>query len=215
MQRERIEAMCKVQGYELVEVFVDDGVSGGIEFSTRPAGSRLLTRAYQGDIDVVIALRVDRLFRSLADMLAVTEHLTKHDVGMVLVDMGGQAVDTTSPAGKMLFQMQGAMAEFEKNRIRERIIENKRSRRANGKTYAVARFGYDNVDGAIVENPFEQGIIDDMLRWYREEGMGYAKIATQLRRAGVLTKQGGNWHGSSVRKIILRAKTERADAQAS
>ena len=102
----------------MVEEFVDAGISGAKGRDKRPAFDQLLKAAVRRKIDVVAAWSVDRLGRSLQDLVGFLGELKGAGVDLYL---DRQAVDTTTPAGKALFQMLGVFAEFERSIIQERI----------------------------------------------------------------------------------------------
>src|SRR6516164_5058250 len=117
-QREALTAVCQTRGWRIVEEFVDNGVSGAKGRDKRPGFDRLLKAATRRKIDVVAAWSVDRLGRSLQDLVGFLGEL--NTVGCDLY-LERQAVDTTTPAGRALFQMLGVFAEFERSIIQERI----------------------------------------------------------------------------------------------
>jgi DNA invertase Pin-like site-specific DNA recombinase len=117
-QREALIGACQARGWRIVEVFEDPGISGAKGRDKRPGFDRLLKAATRRKIDVVAAWSVDRLGRSLQDLVAFLAELNA--VGCDLY-LERQAVDTTTPAGRALFQMLGVFAEFERAIIQERI----------------------------------------------------------------------------------------------
>jgi DNA invertase Pin-like site-specific DNA recombinase len=117
-QREALVAACEARSWRIVEVFEDPGVSGARGRDRRPGFDRLLKAATRRRIDVVAAWSVDRLGRSLQDLVAFLAELNA--VGCDLY-LERQAVDTTTPAGRALFQMLGVFAEFERSIIQERV----------------------------------------------------------------------------------------------
>jgi DNA invertase Pin-like site-specific DNA recombinase len=118
-QREALtEAIGRRQGWIIADVFCDEGISGAKGRDKRPEFDRLLKEIVRGKIDVVAAWSVDRLGRSLQDLVGFLGEL--NSVGCDLY-LEKQAVDTTTPAGRALFQMLGVFAEFERAIIQERI----------------------------------------------------------------------------------------------
>ena len=128
-QRLALAAACEARGWHITEEFVDDGVSGAKGRDKRPEFDRLLKAATNRKIDVVAAWSVDRLGRSLQDLVAFLAELNA--VGCDLY-LERQAVDTTTPAGRALFQMLGVFAEFERSIIQERINAGIARARAKG-----------------------------------------------------------------------------------
>src|SRR4029077_8468899 len=112
------EAIGRRDGWIIAEEFVDDGISGAKGRDKRPAFDRLLRAVVRRKIDVVAAWSVDRLGRSLQGLIGFLGELNAAGVDLYLEK---QAVDTTTPAGRALFQMLGVFAEFERAIIQERI----------------------------------------------------------------------------------------------
>ena len=114
----RLREVADKAGWEVVEEYVDRGISGAKGRDKRPAFDRLCKAATRREIDVVMAWSVDRLGRSLQDLVAFLSELQASGVDLYL---DRQGIDTTTPAGKALFQMMGVFAEFERAMIQERI----------------------------------------------------------------------------------------------
>ncbi len=114
----RLREVADKAGWEVVEEFVDRGISGAKGRDKRPAFDRLCKAATRREIDVVMAWSVDRLGRSLQDLVGFLSELQASGVDLYL---DRQGIDTTTPAGKALFQMMGVFAEFERAMIRERV----------------------------------------------------------------------------------------------
>jgi len=112
------EAIGRRKGWVIVNEFADKGVSGARGRDKRPEFDRLLKDVVRGKIDVVAAWSVDRLGRSLQDLVGFLGELNAAGCDLYLEK---QAVDTTTPAGRALFQMLGVFAEFERAIIQERI----------------------------------------------------------------------------------------------
>jgi DNA invertase Pin-like site-specific DNA recombinase len=110
----QIAALSKVteaRGWQIVETFSDAGISGAKGRKDRPGLDALLKDAQRGRFDVVMAWAIDRLGRSLVDLLQTIESLKACNVDLYLDQ---QSIDTTTPAGKLMLQMCGAFAEFER-----------------------------------------------------------------------------------------------------
>jgi len=112
------EAIGRRQGWVITDEFADKGISGSKGRDKRPEFDRLLKEVVRGKIDVVAAWLVDRLGRSLQDLVGFLGELNAARCDLYLEQ---QAVDTTTPAGRALFQMLGVFAEFERAIIQERI----------------------------------------------------------------------------------------------
>jgi DNA invertase Pin-like site-specific DNA recombinase len=117
-QRQALRAAAEYRGWTVVDEFVDAGISGAKGREKRPAFDNLLKAVVRRKVDIVAAWSVDRLGRSLQDLVGFLGELKGAGVDLYL---DRQAVDTTTPAGKALFQMLGVFAEFERSIIQERI----------------------------------------------------------------------------------------------
>ena len=130
-QRRELLAAAGRHGWDVVEVFEDAGFSGAKGRGQRPGLDRLLKAVARKEIDIVAAWSVDRLGRSLVDLLGFLGELHAKSVDMYLHQQG---IDTTTPGGKAMFQMMGVFAEFERAMIRERVNAGLARAREQGKT---------------------------------------------------------------------------------
>lgn len=128
-QRRAIELVCELEGFELVEVFTDPAISGGVPFDKRPEGARLLAAVQSGD--VIVAVKLDRCFRDAHDALGTLKAVQQKGVGLFLKDMGGDV--TSSSVSAMVFGMLASVGQFERARIRERVSDVKRAQKAMGR----------------------------------------------------------------------------------
>jgi DNA invertase Pin-like site-specific DNA recombinase len=117
-QERELRAIAGRMGCEIVHVYKDHGISGAKGRDKRPAFDRLCRDAAKRQFDVVMAWSVDRLGRSLQDLVAFLSELHALRIDLFLHQQG---LDTTTPAGKAMFQMMGVFAEFERAMIQERV----------------------------------------------------------------------------------------------
>lgn len=142
VQRELIEAICRVEGLELAGVFVEAGVSGAMPLAERPEGARMLATVASGD--VIVALKLDRVFRSVGDAATTLASLKKRGVGLYLKDLGGVVSDSV---GELVFSLLSSVASFERQRTRERVTEVKRALAAQGRFLGGGvPFGHDLIE---------------------------------------------------------------------
>lgn len=117
VQREYLESFAEREGLEIFKIYQDDGISG---YTTeRPALKQLLKDAKQKKFDLVLVYKIDRFSRNLKDMLNLVDELFKHGVGF---KSATEPFDSTTSAGKLMCQQLGSFAEFERNRIAERVF---------------------------------------------------------------------------------------------
>jgi DNA invertase Pin-like site-specific DNA recombinase len=117
-QERELRATAERAGHEVVAVYRDAGISGSKGRDQRPGFDAMHKDAARRRFDVVLAWSVDRLGRSLQDLCGFLSEL--HSLGIDLF-LHQQGIDTTTPAGKAMFQMMGVFAEFERSMIRERV----------------------------------------------------------------------------------------------
>jgi DNA invertase Pin-like site-specific DNA recombinase len=129
-QERELREIATRMGWSIAKVYRDEGVSGAKSRAERPAFNALWKDATRRRFDMVMAWSVDRLGRSLQDLVAFLSEL--HALGIDLY-LHQQGVDTTTPAGKALFQMMGVFAEFERAMIRERVKSGLERAKAQGK----------------------------------------------------------------------------------
>jgi DNA invertase Pin-like site-specific DNA recombinase len=128
-QRRELEAVAERSGWEIVKVYQDAGISGGKGRDQRPGLDAMMKAVNAKEFDMVASWSVDRLGRSLTDLLSILQGLHDKGVGLFLHQQG---LDTSTTAGKAMFQMLGVFAEFERGIIRERVNAGLARARANG-----------------------------------------------------------------------------------
>jgi len=135
-QQRELQAVAERHGWQVVGVFKDHGISGKNGREKRPGFDKLLQGITRKDFDLVAAWSVDRLGRSLTHLLDFLGELKAKGIDLYLHQQG---LDTSTPAGRALFQMLGVFAEFERAMIVERIKSGLRRAKAQGKTLGRAR----------------------------------------------------------------------------
>jgi DNA invertase Pin-like site-specific DNA recombinase len=115
LQTDEIGAFVERRGWKVVKRYVDHGVSGARD--RRPELDKMLADARAGKFDVIVVFKTDRLARSLRHLVTMLDELASNGVGFVSIT---EPFDTTSPSGRLLLQIVGAMAEFERSLIVER-----------------------------------------------------------------------------------------------
>jgi DNA invertase Pin-like site-specific DNA recombinase len=118
-QLRELRQVAKRRGWEVVHEYQDAGISGAKGREARPGLDRMLKDAQRRRFDVVMAWAIDRLGRSLIDLLGTIQALETCGVDLYLDQ---QSIDTTTPAGRLMFQITGAFAEFERSMIRQRVL---------------------------------------------------------------------------------------------
>ena len=169
-QRRELTAVAKRQGWDVVQVFVDEGISGAKGRGQRPGLDAMLRGVARKDFDLVAAWSVDRLGRSLQDLVSLLADFHAKKVDLYLHQQG---LDTTTASGNAMFQMLGVFSEFERAIIRERIKAGLARARSEGKVFGRPRVS-EKMEAAI--------------RAARRKRKGIRRIARELG-VGVSTVQ--------------------------
>jgi DNA invertase Pin-like site-specific DNA recombinase len=162
-QRRELEAVAARSGWEIVGFYDDAGISGAKGRDKRPGLDRLLKDATARNVNMIAAWSVDRLGRSLQNLVGFLGELQAVGCNLYLHK---QALDTTTPSGRAMFQMCGVFAEFEREMIRERV--NAGLARAREK-------------GAVLGRRTVKPEVEARIRALRANGMGILKIGRTLR----------------------------------
>lgn len=143
-QRQALEDIARHRGWEIVATYSDKGISGMKSRKDRPEFDRMLSDAGRGRFNVVMAFALDRIGRSLPDLLSTIKHLEACRVDMFInrANASGDVLDTTTPSGKLLFYITGAFAEFERDMIVQRVNAGLDRARAKG-----TKLGRPSIDG--------------------------------------------------------------------
>jgi DNA invertase Pin-like site-specific DNA recombinase len=161
-QIRELRQIAERRGWEVVEVYTDAGISGAKGRAQRPGLDRMLKDASRRKFDIVMSWAIDRLGRSLIDLLGTIQHLEAVGVDLFLDQ---QAIDTTTPMGKLVFQVTGAFAEFERSMIRQRVKA--------GLKRAVAQ-------GTKLGRPKVDAMLERKAQTQLEKGVGILKVAKSL-----------------------------------
>lgn len=161
-QRQELEAVAARSDWQVVGFYEDAGVSGAKGRDRRPGFDHLLRDATSRKVDMIAAWSVDRLGRSLQDLISFLTELQALRCDLYLHQ---QALDTRTPSGRAMFQMLGVFAEFERGMIRERVNAGLARARAKG-----TRLGRRPVEAKV----------EARIRALKAEGMGILKIGKTL-----------------------------------
>ncbi len=211
LEEQRFECRRKAGPGEEIKEYVDDAVSG--EFLDRPALAQLRADIEAGLITKVICLDPDRWSRKLMNQLIITEEVEKK---AQLVFVNGEYKNT--PEGILFYQMRGAISEFEKAKINERMSRGRRQKARKGRVvrdYRIYGYDYDSQSCMLAVNPYEAEIVKLIFRLFtcpepvggkepdeRFSGInGIAKFLTDMK---VPTKRNaGVWHRQVVRQMLM------------
>lgn len=208
-QEERLRAYCQMQGLDVEAVLIEEGVSATKPLHARPMGSKLVEMVKNGTVQHVVALKLDRLFRSSVDALATTSEWDQNGIALHLVDMGGQSINTASAMGRMMLTMMAGFAQFERDLISERTTAALQHKKAHNRVYGPVPFGKDRNGDELEVNEEELSILEKIRLW-RKQGASYWTIAARLNAHGIKGKGGGKWYAASVRYVLNNALVKEA-----
>jgi site-specific DNA recombinase len=171
-------------GFEVAEVYADDGVSGTIPLHERPEGRRLLEDAKEGKFQSVLVYKLDRLGRTQLGILDAADRLERLGVAL---RSATEHYETATPQGRLLFQMLGSFAEFERSTIKQRTRDGLHREYREGRYMGPIPFGYrasDSEDGCLKIAPEEAELVRGIFERIAMGGTLYSEAA-RLNDLGV------------------------------
>ncbi len=198
-QRAKIEAYALTKDLDLVGIVEDAGKSA--KDLKRPGVQKVLAMTRGKDIDAVIIIKLDRMFRNTVDALNTAQDFDRRGVALHSIS---ESLDTQSAMGKFFFTLTAALAEMERGITSERVSGALARKKEKGEVYGEVPYGFDNVDGKLVKNQTEQKTLAKMHR-LRDIGKSFQKIVDTLNAGGIPAKHGGQWDRVRVFKIMKNA----------
>jgi DNA invertase Pin-like site-specific DNA recombinase len=183
-QRRELDAVAAQRGWQITKVYEDAGISGAKGRDKRPGLDTMLKDAARARFDVVMAWSVDRMGRSLSDLVAILKELETAHVDLFLHQ---QSLDTTSPSGKAMFQMLGVFSEFERSMIQARVKAGLQRAKASGTVLGRRMVSPDVEDAIRAGLRAGKGII----RVAKEVGVGNGTVS-RVKAAMQAAVEGGN-----------------------
>lgn len=202
-QETTIHGFVQMRGYTKfdVQIFRDAGVSGAMKFKSRPGGDDLMKLVKPGD--TVVASKLDRMFRSSVDALTVAEEFKAAGIHLVLLDLGTEPI-TGGGVAHFVFTMLAAVANMERERIKERCGEGRRAKKAKGGAIAHAPFGYRKIGergAARLERDSREQEIITIAKSF-EKTMTLRGISAELASRGYLSRTGKPFAPFAVSNIL-------------
>jgi len=212
IQDEFLDQYRNLYELEVAEIYKDDGISGTIPLHERPEGRRLLEDAKAGKFDTVLVYRLDRIGRSL--LVVMDAHDRLQEAGVALRS-ATEPIDTSTPAGRLIFQMLASFAEFEKETISERTSAGKHRAYRNGAQPGLIPYGYDIAeDGSFVVVEEEAATVRYIIRNIAGGATLFAE-AKRLNLQGILSPgkkyrsrprhHGTTWTPMAISRIVGRS----------
>ncbi len=203
-QEQKIRGYCELNGWECVEVVCDDGYSA--KDLKRPGLKRILDelplkeRRFEG----IVATKLDRLTRSVRDLVRLTQLADKHKVTLVSIQ---EAVDTGTATGQLFRNIITSISEWERGIIGERTREALAYKRRNGERVGAIPYGFTLAEDGrrLMQIPAEMRVLARIQK-ERGDGMSFRLIADGLNADLIPTKGGGKWQAATVRSVLQTAR---------
>jgi site-specific DNA recombinase len=196
-QRERLKAYAFSQGWEIVQFYVDEGISA--KDMERQELQRMLKGVNEGIFDIVLVYKLDRLTRSVIDLDKLLNVFSKNNV---MFKSATEVYDTTTASGRLFIRLVASMAQWERENLGERVRFGMEEKARTGKwTVSTPPYGYDSNDSNLSINHSESAIVKEIYSLYLS-GLGMWKIAKNLNDRRLKTRRNKPWGQNSVHYIL-------------
>ncbi|MEK7414208.1 MAG: recombinase family protein [Planctomycetota bacterium] len=201
-QRAKLTAHCAAVGLELVHIYADEGVSGGL-IDNRPGVQAALNDACRRRCALVV-VSLSRLIRSVTGAISIGDRISRHGADLISLS---ENIDTTTASGRLVFRLLALLGEFEKELVSERTTATLSHLRAAGRRIS-GRLPYGwrlSANGSDLERDPTEQVIVDRCHAMRASGSSFNAIALALTHEGVPSKCGvGRWLPKTVAAIVRR-----------
>ena len=203
-QREKIAAYADLYGLELIATIEDAGVSG--KSLDRSGLRQALAVLRRREADALVVMKLDRLTRSVRDLGALIEDHFSNRTALLSVS---EQIDTRSAAGRLVLNILGSVAQWEREAIGERTATALRFKRDRREAYNHAPLGFDRVGRRLVANASEQMIVK-RIHALRRDGLSLRDIAERLKLEGCQSKTGRAFSPKVIRDVLMNPIHEAA-----
>ncbi|MEG1506657.1 MAG: recombinase family protein [Bacilli bacterium] len=193
-QKERLEAMCKYKGYKIYKIYEDAGISAK-NIQDRPSFNELLDDIKTKEINIIVALKLDRITRSIYDWEFIMKYLEENDA---YIDCANDEINTTNANGKMISRLLMSVSQNEIERTSERTKIGLVGAIKEGHVPGKTALGFKRVNKKLVPDEITKDVIIDIFNKYIS-GWSFQKIMNYLNLNNVLNK---NWRYSMIEQII-------------
>ena len=197
-QQEKARAYANLYDLDLTEMIIDAGESA--KTLDRPGLQRALSMLKTGQADALLVVKLDRLTRSVVDLGKLIE--TYFAPGKAALMSVSEQIDTRSAAGRLVLNILASVSQWERETIGERTSVAMKYKQAKGEYIGGhAPYGFELVNGDLVEDSYEQGVIQQA-RELRESGLSLAAVAKELDRRGIQARNGKEFAAMQIKRLV-------------
>ncbi|MFD2330042.1 recombinase family protein [Cohnella sp. GCM10020058] len=204
-QQDNLMQTIERKGLQLYRIYSDPGISG--KTFKRPGVQAMIADMKAKRFDTLLIHKLDRLSRSMGDIIAFIELVNKLDVRLIISAQGQDEIDTRSPLGKAFLQFNGIWAELYLNNLREETLKGLvKKMNKGGRHMSQAPLGYDLIETStdvweMFINEAEAALVREVFGLYLDKRWGVTKIAKHMNSHST-TKLGGKWDNKNVRNML-------------
>ena len=201
-QEEKLRAYARLKEWAVYKIYIDEGISGK-NITDRPAINEMIADIKKGEVQNVLVFKLDRLTRSVADLISLIELFNEYDCAFNSLT---ESIDTHSATGRMFIKILGIFAEFERENIAERTRLGFERKVKEG--YAIgagnASYGYDKKKGEKIQTINEQEaiIVREIFDMFLNKHMSFFKIAGNLNTRNIPTKINSAWYPRTIKHVL-------------
>ena len=197
LQKKKINEYCKLNDYDLVEIYEDDGISG-MSIEKRDGYKRMIDYMKDNSIDGIVVWSLSRLGRRMKDVVEFMDYLKSNNIKFFSIK---ENLSNDDKIGSLIMNILGSINEFEVEVIKERIRDVKRNKKENGEVYGRLMYGYDNQNGKLVVNKTERNTVK-RIKNLRSRGWSWRNISNKLNDEGIKSKEGKIWYDGSLYNMM-------------
>lgn len=197
LQKKKIKEYCSLNDFDLIDVYEDDGVSG-MSIDKRNGFKSMVEFMKENKIDGIVVWSLSRLGRKMKDVVEFMDFLKSNNIGFFSIK---ENLSNDDKIGSLIMNILSSINEFEVEVIRERIKDVKRNKKENGEVYGRMMYGFDNVNGKMIENKEEKRIVR-RVKNFRSRGWSWRKISNRLNDEGIKSKEDKIWYDGSLYNMM-------------
>ncbi len=196
-QEERLREIAKSNSWSVYKIYSDEGYSA--KNKNRPALKKLLLDARLKKFDVILVYKIDRLSRSLKDLIEIISDLNKYKIGF---KSATELIDTTTPEGRLIFHQFGSFAQYERELISQRTKMGMMKRLRQGYWNTTPPYGYKLIDGKLEVDKKEAEVVRLIFNLYVNKNMGAKNISIELNKRDIKPRKSNKWRGNRIYNIL-------------